>query len=82
VLFVSAMMFVAIVATTWVRGRRIEAPAFEFAVALHPPAGGTIWDRFGMWTTVAVILVALAYAYPLSQLLMHTRYGSPGYQPF
>jgi len=82
VLFVSAMMFVTIVAATWFGGRRIEAPAVEFATALRPPIGGSIWDRFGMWTTVAVILVALAYAYPLAQLLAHTRYGSPGFQPF
>ena len=82
VLFVSAMMFVAIAATTWLAGKRIEPPAFEFAEALHPPAGGSVWDRFGLWTVVAVILVALAYGYPMTQLLMHTRYGSPGFQPF
>jgi hypothetical protein len=71
-----------ITAATWMRGARIEPPAFEFASALRPPIGGTIWDRFGLWTTLAVILVMLAYAYPMTQLLMHARYGSPGYQPF
>lgn len=82
ILFLSAMMFVAVAAATWVGGKRIEPPAFEFAVALHPPHAIGVWDRFAMWTAVAVVLVALAYAYPLTQLLMHTRYGSPGFQPF
>jgi hypothetical protein len=31
---------------------------------------------------VAVILVLLAYAYPLLSLLSHERFGSPPYQPF
>ena len=64
------------------RGTRIEPPAFEFAIALRPPTGVSVWDRFGLWTALAVVLVLLAYAYPMTQLLMHTRYGSPGFQPF
>jgi hypothetical protein len=35
-----------------------------------------------MWAVVAAVLVAIAYAYPLVQLLSHPRYGSPGFQPF
>jgi hypothetical protein len=41
-----------------------------------------VWDRLGMWTVVAIVLVALAYAYPLAHLLSLERYGSPGFQPF
>jgi len=29
-----------------------------------------------------VLLVAVAYGYPLLHLFAHTRYGSPPFQPF
>ena len=45
-------------------------------------AGPSIWDRFGMWTIVAAVLILLAYAYPIITLIGHTRYGSPPFQPF
>jgi cytochrome c oxidase subunit 1 len=82
ILFVSALLFVAVVLITWTTGRRVEPPAFEFAMPLRPVGGPGLWDRFGMWTVVAVILVILAYAYPLITLIGRTRYGSPPYQPF
>ncbi len=81
VLFVSALCFVTVVFATWVAGKKIPAPNFEFASPLRPARLG-IWDRFGMWTVLAVVLVAIAYAYPLIQLLRHPRYGSPPFQPF
>jgi cytochrome c oxidase subunit 1 len=81
VLFLSALAFVTVVAATWVGGRRIAAPRFEFATALRPPTAIGIWDRFGLWTALAVLLVIAAYGYPILQLVAHTRYGSPGYQP-
>ncbi len=82
ILFLSALAFVVVVVATWTTGRRIEPPAFEFAVPLRPVTSMGLWDRYGMWTVVAVILVALAYAYPLLSLLAHQRFGSPPYQPF
>jgi cytochrome c oxidase subunit 1 len=82
IVFLSALSFVAVVAGTWVGGRRIDAPAIEFVVPLHPETDPGPWDRFGLWTAVAVVLVVVAYAYPLLQLLSHQRYGSPGFQPF
>jgi cytochrome c oxidase subunit 1 len=82
VLFASALAFVTVVVATWTAGRRIEAPAFEFAAPLRPVTSMGVWDRYGMWTVVAVILVLLAYAYPLLSLLSHERFGSPPYQPF
>lgn len=82
VLFVSALAFVAVVAVTWMAGRRIPAPPFEFAVPLRPVTTITVWDRFGLWTAIAVVLLAIAYGYPLYTLLAHTRYGSPPFQPF
>lgn len=82
VLFVSALAFVTVVVATWIGGKKIAPPAFEFAVPLRPATAPGIWDRFGLWSTLAVILVVAAYAYPITQLLAHPRYGSPGFQPF
>jgi cytochrome c oxidase subunit 1 len=82
ILFLSALLFVIVVFATWVGGRRIQAPAFEFAVPLVQPTTLGIWDRFGLWTIVAILLVAAAYGYPLVQLLMHPRFGSPAFKPF
>jgi cytochrome c oxidase subunit 1 len=81
-LFLSALAFVTVVTATWIAGPRIEAPPFEFAVPLQPVTTIGVWDRFGAWTAVAVILVVVAYGYPLYTLLTHTRYGSPPFQPF
>lgn len=82
ILFASALAFVLVVSATALAGRKIEAPPFEFAAPLRPNGAVTVWDRFGLWAAVAVLLVAAAYAYPLSQLLAHPRYGSPPFQPF
>ena len=82
ILFFSAMAFVTVVVATWLFGRRIDAPPFEFAVPLQPVTGEGIWDRFGLWIPVAVVLVVLGYAYPLYTLLSHPRFGSPPFQPF
>jgi cytochrome c oxidase subunit 1 len=82
VLFLSALCFVAVVVSTWMAGRKIDAPAFEFAVPLHPVTTRGVWDRYGLWTVVAIVLVLLAYAYPLITLLRHPRFGSPPFLPF
>jgi cytochrome c oxidase subunit 1 len=82
ILFLSALSFVTVVVATWTAGRRIEAPAFEFAQPLQPVIGQGVWDRLGLWTVVAVVMVILAYGYPLITLLMHPRFGSPGFKPF
>ncbi len=76
ILFLSALSFVLVVLCTWVAGKRIEAPAFEFAQPLRPAQYG-IWDRFGWWAIAGAALVAIAYVYPLLHLLMQHRYGSP-----
>jgi len=81
-LFVSALCYVTVVAATWMGGRRIDAPAFEFAVPLVRPVATGVWDRYGLWTIVALVLVAAAYGVPLVQLLAHPRFGSPAFKPF
>lgn len=81
-LFVSALLFVTVVVATWLAGRRTEALHIEFARPLAPVESMGVWDRLGMWTVVAVILVLLAYGYPLLHLLSMERFGSPGFVPF
>jgi hypothetical protein len=56
------MSFVTVVLATWIGGRRIQAPPFEFAMPLRPATTLGVWDRFGMWTALAAVLIALAYA--------------------
>ena len=82
ILFFSALSFVTVVVSTWIGGKKIQAPAFEFASPLRPVTALGVWDRFGLWTVLAVVLVAVAYAYPLLHLFAHPRYGSPPLQPF
>jgi hypothetical protein len=41
-----------------------------------------VWDRLGLWTIVGIVMVLLAYGYPLATLIMTPRYGSPPFQPF
>jgi len=82
ILFLSSLSFVVVVLATWLRGSRIPAPPFEFAVPLRPVTSRGIWDLFGTWSVVAVVLVLAAYAWPIAHLLVQQRFGSPAFQPF
>jgi cytochrome c oxidase subunit 1 len=82
VLFLSALCFVSVVLATWLAGRRIAPPPFEFAVPLRPATAPGVWDRLGLWTVVAILMIAAAYAYPLAHLLSLERFGSPPFSPF
>ena len=59
ILLLSALCYLSVVVGTWTSGRRVAAPAFEFATPLHPEPDPTIWDRFGMWSVLAAALVAI-----------------------
>jgi cytochrome c oxidase subunit 1 len=83
VLFVSAAFFIMVMLGTALAGKRQQPEPVLWAEPLEgPPARRSIFDRYGLWTVVAVILVIIAYAYPLWHHLSMTRYGSPGYSPF
>jgi hypothetical protein len=41
-----------------------------------------VWSWLGVWTVVAIILVAVAYAYPRAHPLSLERFGSPPFRPF
>jgi cytochrome c oxidase subunit 1 len=81
-LFVSVICYLVVTVATWLSGKRVEVKPFEFAQPLAPVTATGIWDRMGMWTIVAVVLIAVAYAYPLFHLLAMPRFGSPGFTPF
>jgi len=83
VLFVSAMSFVTVMVASATNPRRQEASAIVYAEPLEAlPRSRPVWDRFGLWAAVAVLLVVAAYGYPLWSLLRLERFGSPGYSPF
>ncbi len=86
VLFVSSLCFIAVVAATMIWGKHIDPPSIEFARPLHASeqvtGGELLWDRLGLWTAVAVLLIIIAYAYPMYHLFSLERFGSPGFRPF
>ena len=85
ILFVSAMSFVAVIGHTLLLGRRTAVARLVWADSLGMPDDGfrtTVWDRLGLWWGAAAVLVLVAYAIPLWDILHLTRYGSPGFKPF
>jgi len=82
-LFVSASFFVMVVLGTWLAGRKHEQPEVEFSEPLAPaPPPVALLDRLGLWTVVAVVLVLVAYGYPIWHLISTPHFGSPPYTPF
>ena len=82
-LFVSASFFLLCMLGTVLAGRKAEQPALEFAEPLEgQPTKLLVFDRVWAWVVVAVILVAIAYAYPLADHLAMETFGSPGFKPF
>jgi len=83
ILFVSAMCYVAVLVGTMLvmpRGARGEIEYAEPMVV--PAAGASVWDRLGLWTAVAVVLIIVAYAQPLYHLHTMARFPSRGFSPF
>ena len=82
-LFTSAGFFVLVMLGTGLAGKRRDPEPIEWAEPLEPvTARAGLLDRYGLWTVVAVLLVLVAYAYPLWSHLHMQTYGSPGYSPF
>lgn len=83
ILFVSAMCFVLVVFGTMLWGKPLpQPPEVELSEAIDPPTAPGAWDRIGRWTVVAIVLIVLAYAWPLWQLLSMDRFGSPPWVTF
>ncbi len=82
-LFASAGFFMLVMIGTGLAGRKREPEPIEWAEPLEPVNPRvSLLDRFGLWAAVAVLLVLVAYAYPLWAHLRMERFGSPGYSPF
>jgi cytochrome c oxidase subunit I len=83
ILFLSAMAYVAVVLATMLVSPRGERPAIEYADSIVAPVPGpSLWDRLGLWTVVAAVLVAIAYGPPLWHLHSMTRFPARGFTPF
>jgi cytochrome c oxidase subunit 1 len=85
VLFISAFAFVFVMIATFTNKRTEPVGVIEYAEPLHVPAGGfrvMIWDRLGFWFVIGVVLVLIAYAIPLYDLISLERFGSPGFKPY
>jgi cytochrome c oxidase subunit 1 len=81
-LFASALFFVLVMLFT-LFGTKDEPEALEFAEPLEPPGRrAAIFDRLGVWTVAAVILVLIAYGPPIWNHLQMARFGSRGFSPF
>ena len=83
ILFVSAICYVGVVVGSMLVSPVTAREPFEYAEAMPTsyPAS-SLWDRFGLWTAVAVVLIALAYGPPLYRLHTMTRFPSLGVSPF
>jgi cytochrome c oxidase subunit 1 len=82
-LFTSAGFFMLVMIGTAFAGRRREFEPVVWAQPLHPaPTRRTLFDRYALWTAIAILLVVVAYAYPLWAHLRMARFGSPGFSPF
>ena len=82
-LFASAVFFALVMLFTVVSKKKTEQPAIAFAEPLEPVGPReTIWDRLGLWTVVGIVLIVIAYAWPLISHLRMERFGSPGFSPF
>jgi cytochrome c oxidase subunit I len=79
VLFVSSLFYVVVVVKTVLYGKKVEDHPIEFAKPLEAPRESGLWDRFGLWTAVAVVLIVVAYGYPLYELYTMQRFPSPGF---
>jgi cytochrome c oxidase subunit I len=82
-LFVSALFFVLVVLFTVLGEKTDGAEPIEFAEPVEAPGPrGLIFDRLGLWTVVAIVLLLVSYGPPLWNHLQLARHGSVGFSPF
>ena len=82
VLFASSLFFLLVMLFT-LFGPRVAAEPIKFAEPLEDPGTKAAYlDRLGLLTAMAVVLIVVAYGYPIWQHLQMPRFGSPGFSPF
>lgn len=83
ILTLSAVCYLAVIVGTMLVSPRGALGTIDYAESLIPPTPGpSIWDRFGLWTVVAAVLIFIVYAPPLYHLHTMPAFLSPGYSPF
>jgi cytochrome c oxidase subunit 1 len=83
VLFASAIFFALVMLFTVTSQRKADQPAVVFAEPLEPPSGSArLFDRLGWWTVAAVILVIVAYAWPIYLQMAAAAPGSPPFRVY
>jgi cytochrome c oxidase subunit I len=83
VLFVSAMFFVSVMLGTMTARKLDVVPGIEYAETARPLTGQrVVWDRIGLWVVLAVVMIVIAYAYPITRLVQLERFGSPPLRVF
>ena len=82
-LFASAAFFLMVMLGTVLAGKRREHEPLQWTEPVDGwPARKTVFDRYGLWALAAIVLVVIAYVYPLVHHLRMERFGSPGFSPF
>jgi cytochrome c oxidase subunit 1 len=82
-LFASAMFFALVMLFTVTAGRKAEQGPILFAEPLEPPSPkAVLFDRLGLWTVVAIILIIVAYGYPIWMQVRMPTFGSAGFTPY
>ncbi len=82
-LFVSAVLFLAIVALTAYTGERGPADQEPIPPALSGPEDSApVLDNLKLWAAIAVVLIVLAYAVPLASIVSRGGLFGPDIGPF
>lgn len=82
-LYMSAFFFILVMLGTVLAGKKHEQRTIEFAEPLEgAPVAPGVFDRLQLWVVVAIVLVIVAYAYPLIQHFQLERFGSPAFKVF
>jgi cytochrome c oxidase subunit 1 len=69
ILLVSAILLIAILASSQVGERKLSEP-LRYALAVNPPRTvSASLNGFALWNCIALVLMVLAYGYPLGQFL-------------
>jgi len=82
ILLLSLILFLWVIVGTWLKGEKAEHPVDEtipepLSGPEHTPA---ILDNIKLWLALAIILVILAYSFPLWNLVKDGIF-SPGFLP-
>jgi cytochrome c oxidase subunit 1 len=82
-LFISSAFFLLVMLGTVLAGKKTASREILFAEPLHGEStSSSVFDRLGLWAVLALVLVIIAYGYPIYSHLRMVTFGSPGYQPF